>query len=119
LRTLWRSCGVALRVRGVGETRLGALACASCGERPARYIAVAFEEGKLFTPLCEECFRQAWETVGALMGEVAFRYVRLGDPNFLEKLVRLVNEEYSWRATAHEKCLEELGKLKGASGRIS
>jgi hypothetical protein len=78
----------------------------------ARYVVIAFEEGRLFTPLCKECFKQAWETLGELMGGMAFRYVDLGEPDFLERLVRLGNEEYGWRATAHEKCLEKLGLLK-------
>jgi len=102
---------------------VSALVCASCGERPARYIAVAFEEGKLFTPLCEECFRRAWETFGALMGKMAFRHVRLDDHDLVEKLVEPGNEEYRWRVAAHEKCLEELGSLrqqvKGEVGRAA
>jgi len=88
------------------------LVCVSCGERPARYIAIAFEEGRLFTPLCKECFKQAWEAFGALMGEMALRYVDLGERDFLEKLVELGNKEYRWRVAAHEKCLEKLALLK-------
>lgn len=99
-----------------GGVRAMPLACASCGRRAARYVVVALWEGELFTPLCEACFSQAWETVGALMGEAAFRYVRLGDPDSLRRLVELGNEEYRWRARAHEKCLEELEKLRRPRG---
>jgi hypothetical protein len=88
------------------------LVCASCGEREASYVVVALWEGELFTPLCEACFSQARETVGALMGEAAFRHVRLDDLGFLRRLVELGNEEYRWRVQAHEKCLEELGRLR-------
>jgi hypothetical protein len=86
--------------------------CASCREREACCVVVALWEGELFTPLCEACFQQTWETVGSLMGEVALRYVRLGDPDSLRRLVELGNEEYRWRARAHEKCLEELERLR-------